>query len=165
MTRGRAGARVLVGALVMLIGCSDDSGPPPTSATTVDAPGAAIDDLEPGTCLRAVPRRLSDRAEVVDCGEEHRAEVYATHELDAGAFPGVPAVNEDAALGCADRYGGYAGEPIDPTTNRAFAELVPSAPSWADGDRRVVCLALPPGGASETGSIADPAGPDTTTDP
>ena len=161
----RAATLALVGAFVTVVGCSDDGGSPtPTSATTQPS-GTAIGELEPGACLATVPDGQSPRVDAVDCADEHRAEVYATHDLDDGDFPGVAAVDEAAAEGCSDRYRAYAGEPIDPTTDRAFVELVPSAPSWEDGDRRVVCLVLPPGGVTEPGSIADPGRPDTTTVP
>jgi hypothetical protein len=143
-------------------GCStgDASTDPAPTTTTVPA-GTAIDDLEPGVCLAEVPDASTGRAETVDCGRPHRAEVYAALDLDGTSFPGTPELSEEAALSCTVRYARYAGEPIDPTTDLAFAEIVPSEASWGDGDRHVVCLALPPAGAQADGSIAAVPAPAT----
>ena len=62
-------------------------------------------------------------------------------DLEADGSPSAAEVDALAAGGCTKRYEAYAGEPVDPTTERAFAELVPSSASWEEGDRRVVCLA------------------------
>ena len=140
-------------AVAVLVGCSGDDAPPPSTTTTSAAPsGVAVEALEPGDCLLELPDPASGRAEPVPCRQGHRAEVYAVVALDDGAFPGPGPVREASAAACAAAYEGYAGEPIDPTTDRAFAELVPSASSWADGDRGVICLALPPGGGTERGN-------------
>lgn len=135
----------------------DDDGAATTTTETTVLPGRSVADLTPGDCLAGLPDGTRDRVETVDCSAEHRAEVYAVADLDDGPFPGAAEVSELSAQRCAGRYGRYAGEPIDPTTNRAFAEIVPSLGSWEDGDRRIVCLALPPAGATERGSIADGA--------
>jgi hypothetical protein len=143
----------LVGALLLAAACSDD-GPVEPEPSTTTLTGVAIDGLEPGACLVGLPGPSPGRVETVDCDLDHRAEVYAVHDLGDGPFPGAGPIDERAARGCAERYEAYAGEPIDPTTDRAFAELVPTQDSWGGGDRRVVCLALPPGGGSARGTIA-----------
>lgn len=153
------GRTIVLAATVALtgLGCSDDE----SVATTVTSvvPGQALDDLVPGDCLVQVPNTAAGLVETVDCGLAHRAEVYAVHDADGGPFPGSDQLGAEAALRCVALYEAYAGEPIDPTTDRALAEIVPSEASWADGDRHVVCLALPPAGASAEGSIAATPGP------
>lgn len=144
---------VLVVLVVLAAACSDD-GPPDPQPSTTRAAGTAVDDLEAGTCLAALPEPGSTLVAPVDCTRAHRAEVYAVFDLEADGSPSATEVDALAAGGCTERYEAYAGEPVDPTTERAFAELVPSSASWEEGDRRVVCLALPPGGATAEGSIA-----------
>jgi hypothetical protein len=121
--------------------------------------GTQINDLEPGTCLVEVPDASSGRAETVDCERPHRAEVYAVLEVDGGTFPGARALSDEAVVSCTGSYAAYAGEPVDPTTDLAFAELVPTDASWADGDRQVVCLALSPAGSQAEGTIASVPAP------
>jgi hypothetical protein len=153
MTSG--GGRFAVLAFVLVTAACSGEADEPASVPTTTLLGEAVDEVGPGDCLADFSDPSSGRVEVVDCAEAHRAEVYAVHELADGPFPGAAVLGEDAALECAERYGEFAGEPIDPTTALAFSELVPSDLSWADGDRRVVCLALPPGGEKTVGSIAD----------
>jgi len=148
----------LVAAAVVLVGvgCSDDGEAAKSTAATVTtvAAGQPLDRLVPGDCLVDEPDASSGRVETVDCELAHRAEVYGVADLDGGPFPGTDQLNVEAALRCDALHEGYAGEPVDPTTDRAFAEIVPSEASWAEDDRHVVCLALPPAGASAEGSIA-----------
>jgi hypothetical protein len=157
------GRTVVLAATVALfgIGCSDDGGGAESATTTATSivPGQALDELVPGDCLVEVPDAPLGRVETVDCEHSHRAEVYAVHDVDDGSFPEVDRLSAEAALRCVALYEAYAGEPVDPTTDQALAEIVPSEASWAEGDRYVVCLALPPAGASVEGSIAATAGP------
>lgn len=153
--RVRRGAALLLLTYVLLAGCGSSEETEATTTTTTEPAGVAVDDLVAGDCLSQVPAGPSERVETVPCATEHRAEVYAVFDLEQSDQTEAATVSEDAALGCADRYAAYAGEPIDPTTDRAFSELVPSEESPSDGDRGVVCLVLPPGGAVAPGSIAD----------
>lgn len=146
-------AVVLIVLVVLAAACSDDGSADPQPSTTTAA-GTAVDDLEAGMCLAALPEPGTTRVAPVDCTRGHRAEVYAVYDLEADGSPSVAEIDARAAGGCTERYEAYAGEPVDPTTDQAFAELVPSSASWDEGDRRVVCLALPPGGTTEEGSIA-----------
>ena len=158
MTRGAAIAVSL--AVLFVAGCSDDTASVATVATTATtvAPGQALADLAAGDCLPDLPTAAVDRTETVSCDSSHRAEVFATDDFDQEqSFPGAGRLSGEAALRCSALYEAYAGEPVDPTTDQAFAEVVPSEASWADGDRRTICLALPPAGASVEGSIAEAA--------
>jgi hypothetical protein len=144
-------------AVLFVAGCADDDGGSAESATitvTVVLPGQAIDDLVAGDCLVELPDASTARVEIVECELPHRAEVYATHDFEGRTFLGAGTLSDEAASRCAALYAVYAGEPIDPTTDQAFTEIVPSEASWADGDRHVACLALPPAGESAEGSIA-----------
>jgi hypothetical protein len=150
-------------ALMTAAACSGgDASTEPVPTTATVPSGTPINDLEPGACLVEVPDASSGRAATVDCERTHRAEVYAVLEVDDGSFPGAGALSDEAGVRCTGRYGAYAGEPVDPTTDLAFAEIVPTEASWADGDRRVVCLALPPAGARAEGTIASVPAPTAT---
>lgn len=153
----RVAAGVL-GGLLVLSACSSDEATAPDRPPRTTQPGTPLAALGPGTCLARLPDPAADRAAVVDCRRRHRAEVYAVVELEDGPLPGAGVLDRQAADRCARAYADYAGEPVDPTTDRSFAELVPSRAGWDEGERTVVCLALGSGGRSGRGSIADAPG-------
>jgi hypothetical protein len=101
--------------------------------------------LEPGTCFDDVDAFFEEDSEgvsdvpTVDCDEPHDNEVFATFDLPDGSYPGDDAVTTAADDGCIDRFADYVG--IDYADSRFVSTyLVPTADSWADGDREVVCF-------------------------
>lgn len=107
----------------------------------------AEDGAEAGTC---VDLAASGPVEV-PCGEPHDAEVVGVHDLPDGAYPGDDAVRRAAAGPCATAV----AERVDPE-RRAGLEpvlLVPTATTWAGGDRTVTCLVEDPDGRL-VGSVA-----------
>lgn len=78
--------------------------------------------------------------EMVDCGEPHDNEVFATYDIPGSDFPGQAAVQENAADGCLSRFEPFVGaEYLDSSLDVSF--LTPSADSWDQADdREVVCF-------------------------
>ena len=96
--------------------------------------------LSVGDCFNDpdVSDEVSD-VEMVDCGETHDNEVYATYDIPGSTFPGQAAVQENAADGCLDRFQPYVGaEYLDSSLDISF--LTPSDSSWDQNDREVVCF-------------------------
>ena len=154
-------------AAVHLLGACSDEEPPdwlvrratPTTttvastttvpSTTVAEPGqdVAVVDLTPGVCIEDASSFTGQEvneiteAHAIACRLPHQAEVFARQELPAGpgaAFPGVGRLRSVAQELCRDRFRPFVGVPWT-RSELEIAALWPSAPSWADGDRRVVC--------------------------
>lgn len=90
------------------------------------------------------------------CDDAHDNEVYMTWELESdqfpgGAYPGDEAMIETADGGCVTYFETWVGTPVD-ETSLYFFPYYPSAQSWANGDREVVCLAYDTNGPV-TGSL------------
>lgn len=140
--RGAATVAGLVLAVTPLTaGCSffgDDDG------------GTSVMDVAVGQCFLApeeVAAQIDDLDEV-DCGEPHDREAYATPTYDVGdsskdsdAFPGDETLAKFAQGACAEEFGPYVG--VDYLDSELFfTYLTPSARSWQDGDRTVLCFVV-----------------------
>ncbi|WP_028644992.1 septum formation family protein [Nocardioides sp. URHA0020] len=140
-TSRRRCARALAVALVLpllggcgLFGGDDDEGE-----------GVSVFEIKPGQCFEGqseVKAQLSELTEV-DCSQEHAQESYAlvpyeTGE-DADTYPGDDALAKFANGACAGEYGKYVG--VDYLDSELFyTYLLPSARSWEDDDRDVICF-------------------------
>ena len=84
---------------------------------------------------------LLHRVSVVDCGEAHDAEVYGLISLPAGPqqpFPGETAVAQQSASACLAGFQPFVGLEYA-TSQLRIAVLRPTAGTWGNGDRNVVC--------------------------
>ena len=139
---GRCGAAVLAVALALplLGGCG-------YFGNGDDGEGMSVFDIEPGQCFEAqgeVKAQLSELTEL-DCDQEHAQESYAVVEYVAegsqtpDTYPGDDALAKFANGACAGEYGKYVG--VDYLDSELFyTYLLPSARSWDDDDRSVVCF-------------------------
>ncbi|MEV7227034.1 septum formation family protein [Polymorphospora sp. NPDC051019] len=104
----------------------------------------------PGDCIEQVDENRTVDPPPVKCGEPHQGEVFAVFDMSGSAYPGDEAVWEYATKGCDERLPGYAPS-ADPDAE--YMIYFPTAESWADGDRWVVCVAFDE--TPRTGSIRD----------
>ncbi len=109
------------------------------SSTTVDqlAVGDCFND--PGPEVEFV-----EKVETVDCAEAHDFEVFHIPAYGApanAAFPGDITLFEWADGECWDAFEGYVGTPFE-QSELYFANMVPSAESWAQGDRAANCMLM-----------------------
>lgn len=112
--------------IVVLMTASDDK-------TTVA-------DVTVGDCLAQVPdRNRVTMLEAVSCGQAHHGEVIAVLTMPDGDFPGGEAV-VDYQRRCHPELAGYAPAAANDPAIGMFA-LAPTEESWAQGDRRVTCIA------------------------
>jgi hypothetical protein len=174
-------AAALVVALLLLAGCSDEEPPdwlveraspstattavpttsaPPTTAATGPGQDVAVVDLAPGMCIEDASAFTGQevneitRASAIACRLPHQAEVYAADDLPAGpeaGFPGVGRLRTVAQELCRDRFQAFVGVPWTASALE-IAALWPSPPSWAEGDRLVVCAVFRLDGQPMTGS-------------
>jgi hypothetical protein len=87
----------------------------------------------------------------VPCSSPHDNEVYAVFDVAATAFPG-DAMAEMAHEGCLQRFEGFVGKDYE-SSSLDIATLYPSAESWRENDREVVCAVYDVEAAKLTGSV------------
>lgn len=129
-------AAAVAAAMLALAGCSFGGD---------DSSGTSVMDVEVGECFLApakVEAQIAD-VEAVDCADPHAQEAYAlaTYEAagDGDAFPGDDVIAKFAEGACAEEFGGYVG--VDYLDSALFfTYLAPSARSWQEDDRTVICL-------------------------
>ncbi len=133
----------LVGLLVVVaavaVGCTDE-----VDVFSLDA-GDCFDQVQPGDgSVQSVSS--------VDCDQPHDHEVYATYDLDDGAWPGSDEVRAEAEDGCRTRFEVYVGTAYADSDLQAAA-FWPTEESWQEqDDREVVCFLSDPDGRL-TGSM------------
>lgn len=112
-------------------------------ATTIykrDRGTVATEDLSIGECIKDLPDSASrvSRATLVACDQPHIGEVFAVIPVPGDSFPGeTQLTSQDDA--CNPKLASYApGLPDDFDYDLSF--VYPTAESWADGDRSLVCI-------------------------
>lgn len=125
-TLRRAATAVLAaGALALLSACS----------------GTSVLSLEVGQCITDTAQEGQvSSVPVVECTEPHNGEIYALPQLPEGDFPGDQAVKDQGDQLCAGQpFQDYVGVPYQ-QSEIYYTKLLPSAETWADGDREIVCI-------------------------
>ena len=112
-----------------------------------DSTGVSVFSIKPGQCFEGqdeVKAQLSELTKV-DCDEEHAQESYAVirytppQGVSADTYPGDDALTKFAQGACAGAYKKYVG--VDYLDSKLFyTYLLPSARSWDDDDRSVICF-------------------------
>ena len=129
---------------------TDDQDPEPPEPAPDPAPGSSdpTPELSPdpdaeypaGTCYEAVPGAV---ARLVDCGQPHDIEVYASIDLPGGS--GAPYQGLDAAFEvCGAEFVQLVGIGLNLATVFERSVLRPSEETWADGERNVTCYVVYP---------------------
>lgn len=114
--------------------------------------------IEPGQCFAAPAETTAQIADLeeLDCAEPHDMESYAVVTYtglgaEEGTFPGDEALKNFAEGTCAREFTDYVGVSyLD--SDLFFTYLLPSARSWQDEDREVLCFVID-SGRPMTGSV------------
>jgi hypothetical protein len=88
----------------------------------------------------------------VECDGPRDVEAFFSAEFRDEAFPGDSYLAGAAAHTCGEAFVVYVGTTVD-ASQHALDWLVPSAQTWADGDREAVCLVVSEDGAPLTGMV------------
>jgi hypothetical protein len=101
-------------------------------------------DLAVGDCFDDGDMAVAGVEEVgdvpmVECSEPHDNEVYAVVTVDGDVFPGEEAIQSTADDMCLEAFDGFVGLDYQ-TSTLDFGWLVPTADTWAAGDRVVACF-------------------------
>jgi hypothetical protein len=87
----------------------------------------------------------------VDCAEPHDSEAYASILMPDGEFPGDSVVEDFAVEECTAAFDSFVGLAYADST-LSFSYYYPTAESWTNGDREILCLLVDPAG-QVTGSL------------
>ena len=121
---------VLLAALT-LSGCS--------AITTLLNGEGDVFSLEVGDCMNDYGDETDiTSVPIIDCDEEHDAEVYATEDIEGDSYPGGEEVSAAADEICIDEFGDFVGIDYEESLLNYWV-LTPSEETWAVGDREVVC--------------------------
>lgn len=144
-------AITLAGCSLLGVGLTGNSAPAspadPTAGIETD-----VFTVEVGDCLNdgGVDAEVSTVTKI-DCTLPHDSEAYAGITMDDGDYPGEGAVRGQAETDCTDRFDMFVG--LDYTNSELeFAYYYPTAASWAQDDREILCLIMDPAG-KVTGSL------------
>jgi Septum formation len=122
--------------------------PPVTASASPSASGDAagegaetsVLELEVGDCF-SVERTELSTVTVVDCAAEHEYEVFAVLAHEAGPeepYPGDAQLVDAADLACQPSFEAFVGHEYR-TSIWYITSLPPTEPTWAEGDRQIVC--------------------------
>jgi hypothetical protein len=118
-------------------------------------PVIGLDDSSVGTCLDfgdSIEAEITELP-VVPCGEPHTHEIYAISFSESATYPGLEALEADAAAKCLGEFEDYVGiSAFD--SELFFSWLVPTLDSWErEGDRQIICVIGEGNGAPLVGSV------------
>lgn len=129
----------LIGLMVavgILLYRNADPGFDGTMGRVADAGSTSV-----GDCLTE-PGAQDSISRVIDCEQDHGAEVYLVDELGTAAWPGYDRVWEDADTRCYDAFEPFVGETYE-WSGYDYGFFLPDQAEWQDGEARVVCVVLP----------------------
>jgi hypothetical protein len=104
---------------------------------------APVQDLAVGECFIVGDALEVDELPVVECSEEHDAELFARVTITGfgSAYPGDDPVFDWLYDQCLDRFPSYVGEPYE-ESEFWIDMFIPTGEGWADGDRTGLCTAV-----------------------
>ncbi|WP_371617728.1 DUF4190 domain-containing protein [Streptomyces sp. NBC_00454] len=110
-----------------------------------DVEGELVDmsELRTGDCFNTPGGDLLDEAHFayrIACTEVHDAEVTSATPMSEPRFPGVEQLKQSATEQCWRAQDSYAMDTWALPPYAGMYYFAPSRDSWADGDRRVVCV-------------------------
>jgi hypothetical protein len=124
--------------------------PAPEESETAATPAAgeivSVFDLNVGDCINLADDGTVDEVERVDCDTPHDNEVYFAFDYpgDAAApYPGDEPIREASETECEAEFASFVGMDYQDSVLYVLF-LRPSADTWDDGDREILCtLYLP----------------------
>jgi hypothetical protein len=130
-----------------------------TGEVTEQVDNADVFAIRVGDCLNTADLDTTSEVSdvpVVPCSEPHDDEVYYAYTLADGEFPGEDAIIADADATCIPEFATFVGLAYEESA-LDYWPMYPTAGSWENGDREVLCIAWDPSGAKLTGTLAGAA--------
>ena len=133
---------------VLLTGCTVAPAPTESAAPTQRATTTPLTAVRAGDCYDDVD---GDAVDIVDCASRHGFEVFASLRLADGDYR-RRTIGSEAEARCRDAFGRFVGLEFDASA-LGLRYVAPSAATWAQGDREVLCVVFDPTDAT-VGSLA-----------
>ncbi len=113
----------------------------------------SVFNLEVGDCFNGSELGVEvTEVPTIDCAEPHEDEIYATKDLPEGTWPGDSAISDQTVEYCMAEFNTFVG--FDYMESELdFNAITPSAQSWGEGDREIVCYIYEMDGSMTTGSL------------
>ena len=117
-----------------------------------------VGELEVGSCFDDPGSGPILNVSFVDCAEPHHHEIYAevTTGITDADFPGEEPLVTEAQTVCIERFSDFVGSDFG-TSTLDISYYYPTAESWDEGDRRILCSVSLLSGAKLTGTAAGSA--------
>lgn len=132
--------RIAAILVVLLAGCGGG-----TDVFSIPV-GTCFDDQDDGE-ITSVPE--------VDCAEPHDNEVFALIDYTGSEeYPGSDQMSDIGTSLCEEQVAAYTGFELEGSELAVFS-IYPTAESWADGDREVICALYNADLSKLTGSLRD----------
>lgn len=143
-------AAAIAGLLVVGLGACSDDPERDESGSVTEGGDESVFEIAVGDCISdSATGQVSDLP-VVPCDEPHVGEVYHTYDVPGDTFPGdFTQVATEQCEGAA--FQEFVGMPYA-ESEIVYTTLEPTAQTWAEGDRELVCIAQDPAG-NTTGSL------------
>jgi hypothetical protein len=148
-----------VAAFCLVIGvfgaCSDDDGDGSDESSGDEPSGqedASVFEIAVGDCLSDdVAGANVEEVPTVPCDQPHTSEVYFTYNIEEESFPSPERMDSLTEEQCMPAFESFIGMPYD-DSEIEVTTLEPTAESWEQGDRELVCMVVDPAG-EVTGSL------------
>lgn len=112
------------------------------SGAITESGGLGVFELRVGDCVNMpAVGEYYESLEGVPCSDMHDREVYHLFDVPGADWPGDAAVSASANNGCYDAFEPYVGRAYE-RSDLDIGLLTPTAETWAEGDREVVCMAF-----------------------
>ncbi len=107
-----------------------------------------IQEFQPGQCLDTSGTVEQEEGEadyfpVVECTEDHDAEVYAVLDSTATEFDETT-LSDEANVACYNAFEAYVGTPYE-DSELYYSYIYPSSNTWDEDDRQIACLLIATG--------------------
>ena len=152
MMRG-VGRLILTAACALAVaacGSGDDQTVRDSNGNVIEAGDVSVFSLNVGDCFVDLPSGDVSTVNVVPCADDHSYEIYHEFDIDLAAYDAA-AVQSAANDGCLSAFQPYMGVGYE-QSYYDFDGLQPSAGSWEQDDREVICLATPTNGGTTQGT-------------
>jgi len=146
----RAAVLVLCALAIAACGDGDDQTIRDENGNVIAAGEIGVFSLNIGDCFNDLPFGEVSSVTGIPCADDHVYEIYHIFDVELSEYDGagVEAATND---GCLAAFEGYMGIPFE-TSFYTYDGLQPSAGSWEQGDREVICVATPVNGGTTAGT-------------
>ena len=147
------GGAAVVGGVAIFGGTAamDDNTTRDESGEIIESGGVGAFAVRVGDCVQLPTAQLVQSMEGVPCGSAHDAEAFATFDVTGEDYV-EERVGAEAERGCLARWTPALGTSYEDDQELDLQTLTPTAESWAEGDREIMCFVVAIDGSPLYGS-------------